>query len=105
MTNPYGLSLWSPYQSTMSSLYSSPYMLGLLYPVGWPAPAHVYGWRSTGVIGPSPLFGRPYTPLGGGPQPFTGRGLHPGGITPPVSPRPLPPRPVHPVSSHVGGHK
>jgi hypothetical protein len=35
LSSPYGVSFWSPYQSTLSSVYFSPYMYGVLYP-GWP---------------------------------------------------------------------
>ena len=36
ITNPYGLSFWSPYQSTLSSIYFPAYRYRLGYP-GWPS--------------------------------------------------------------------
>ena len=47
MTNPYGLSFWSPYQSTLNSIYFPPYLNGLLFQ-GWPNPARFH-----------PIFPRP----------------------------------------------
>jgi hypothetical protein len=45
--SPYGLSFWSPYQSTLSSLYFPPYLYGVLFP-RWPSPTRF-----------SPIYGRP----------------------------------------------
>lgn len=47
MISPYGLSFWSPYQSTLSSLYFPPYLYGVLFP-RWPSPTRY-----------SPIYGRP----------------------------------------------
>jgi hypothetical protein len=71
MTSPYGLSFWSPYQSSLTSLYFPAYMYGLLYP-HWPSPVHFYPIY--------PLYPRPGVfPVGIGPRPRpVGVGL-PGG--------------------------
>jgi hypothetical protein len=42
ITNPYGLSFWSPYQSTLSSQYYPAYLYGSLYP-GWPTRVRFIG--------------------------------------------------------------
>jgi hypothetical protein len=36
ITNPYGLGFWSPFQSSLSSIYFPRYSYGTLYPMGWP---------------------------------------------------------------------
>jgi hypothetical protein len=80
---PYGLSFWSPFQSTLSSMYIPAYSYGMLYPGrsggGWPNPR----W----VIVTSP-FG-PHSPRPGSPR------------IPIPAPRPLP-HPVPVPSSHIG---
>jgi hypothetical protein len=87
VTNPYGLSFWSPFQSTLNSIYFPSYSYGSLYPVGWPTTIHYHVWR----------------PLGTGNRPLVGGGLPSGGIT---SPRPIytPPRTTHPAPPRVGTH-
>src|SRR5262249_13922760 len=62
ITNPYGLSFWSPFQSTLSSIYFPAYSYGSLYPAGWPASIRRPLWRPTGTV--------TRLPIGGG-------GLHP----------------------------
>lgn len=59
ITNPYGLSFWSPYQSALSSIYYPRYMYGPLY-LGWPVSPGIY-----------PLRISPYR-LGGGLRPPAG---------------------------------
>ncbi len=87
MTNPYGLSFWSPYQSTLSSVYFPSYIYGVLYPAGWPIVIRQYPWRTPG----SATLLR--TPGSVTRQPFGGR-IQAGGI---VTPRPPynPPRPPY----------
>jgi hypothetical protein len=87
ITNPYGVSFWSPFQSTLSSIYFPSYNYGSLYPAGWPMIIRQHLWTAPGT--------RIHLPVGGG--------LHPGGIT---SPRPLhtPPPTTHPVAPRVGPH-
>jgi len=81
ITNPYGVSFWSPYQSTLSSLYFPSYMYGSLYS-GWPSSYGLYPRRIT-----FPTHG--------------GSGLHPG-----ISPSPrvpfTPPRPLPRPAPHTG---
>jgi hypothetical protein len=48
VTNPYGLSFWSPFQSTLSAVYFPPYTYSLLYSTGWPAANRHPIWRSPG---------------------------------------------------------
>ena len=89
--NPYGLSFWSPYQSTLGSAYPSWYRLGLGHP-GWPLTVPSYS---------RPIYGiHPRQP---------GRGPSPGGATTHrfgMEPRPTGPRPVAPRGGfHGGGHR
>lgn len=98
ITNPYGLSFWSPYQSTLSSIYFPPYAYGPMYR-GWPSGAPFFPRR---IMIPSPI-GRG---LSAG-----ATGLHPGNITSPKVPfappprTPLPSAPPHATAphAHVGG--
>ncbi|HTS64665.1 MAG TPA: hypothetical protein VMH28_21730 [Candidatus Acidoferrales bacterium] len=95
VTNPYGLSFWSPYQSTLSSIYFPSYSYGLLYPSAWPITMRQNLWRPSGTPGI-------VSPIGGG--------LHLGGIAPLRVPYSSPPRMTHPVAPpHVGvrpvGHR
>jgi len=97
VTNPYGLSFWSPFQSTLSSIYFPPYGLGYLYPSGWPSAMRLNTWRPTALypigVTPSGLIGV-HQPIGGG--------FHPGG-TAPLRPLMIPPsRPITPAAPHVG---
>lgn len=120
ISNPYGLSFWSPYQSTWNSVYFPTYLYGPYYS-GWPSGVPFYprsvvitapattGRRGGGIIGVRPgVFGGPSTGV---------IGLRPGGISPVgiSSPRPgglSPARPTvgmpasHPVHiaapAHVG---
>jgi hypothetical protein len=81
ITHPYGLSFWSPYQSTLSSIYSPWYLYGPQY-LGWPRGVSLYSRPI--VTGPARV----------------GIGLHPGGLG---SPRlPVMPRPVG--APHSGVH-
>jgi hypothetical protein len=92
ISNPYGLSFWSPYQSTWSSLYFPSYTYGSLY-LRWPPGRWSYPGR--------PLF----------PSPI---GMHPPRMHPPQtppsriplpSPHPVVPPPTHtPVPVHAGPH-
>jgi len=80
--SPYGLSFWSPFQSTLSSLYFPPYLLyGPLYG-GWP--------RGGGLGGTRPYPGRTVLPT-------------PIGSRPPRIGTPRVPIPSHPAP-HVGVH-
>lgn len=85
--SPYGLSFWSPFQSTLSSLYFPPYLLyGPLYG-GWPRG----GWLG----GTRPYPGRTFLP--------TPIGSRPPRISTPRIPVPSHPAPivgVHPVPHH-----
>jgi hypothetical protein len=90
ITSPYGLSFWSPYQSTLAPLYSPGSLYGPRY-LGWPRTAPIY----SRPIGVSPTR--------------IGTGLHPGGIgTPrfPVMPGAIgPPRGTPHAGFHGGGHR
>jgi hypothetical protein len=88
ITNPYGLSFWSPYQSTLSSLYFPAYSYGLLYPTGWPSTLRYPLWRPYGTLTPPP-------PVGGR---YPTRGI-PGGST-----YSAPTRIPRPVAPHAGPH-
>jgi len=95
--NPYGLSFWSPFQSTLSSIYFPSYPYGALYP----------GWPSGRWLHP----GRPFFP-----SPI---GTYPPRTAPPriplPSPHPAPPPPHIPVHApvrvpvrlpvHAGAHR
>ena len=81
ITNPYGLSFWSPYQPALSSIYFPPYLYGRAYP-GWTMGARFFP-RPIGFpvrVGPAtgmrPGFGTPRMPLRTGP-PASGQ-HHPG---------------------------
>lgn len=87
--NPYGLSFWSPFQSTLTSLYFPTYLYGPLYG-GWPGGLWLHPGR--------PLFPSPF-PIGTYP-PRTPPRL-------PISPHPTTPPPavhvgtgVHVVGAH-----
>jgi hypothetical protein len=80
IVNPYGVSFWSPYQSTLNSMYYPSYLYGPYYS-GWPSGLLIY---------PRPGL----MPL------RIGTGLRPGVIAPRVpvlTPRPA----VRPVAPHV----
>lgn len=108
--NPYGLSFWSPYQSTLTAMWNPIYLYGGYLPVyggygigighgsrvGWPVGVHPY--PSTPIYTSRPGYTRPISPT-----------WHPGvGVT---SPRPVysPPHtfghPVPSVGGHVAGHR
>jgi hypothetical protein len=75
MTNPYGVSFWSPYQSALSSLYFPPYLYAVLFS-RWPSPGRFY-----------PIFSRPVAfPIGVGVRP------HPIGVVVPGRTYSSPPR-------------
>jgi hypothetical protein len=82
--SPYGLSFWSPFQSTLSSIYLPSYLYGPLY-LGWPSGRWLYPWRT---LVPSPIG--PHPPRTAPPR------------TPVPSPHPAPPSPHIPV--HAGAH-
>ena len=85
ITNPYGLGFWSPFQSTLSSIYFPRYSYGFLYPVGWPTAIHSpllqRSWTPThGVTPLRPIYTPPRTPSYGVQHPGTTRpGVHVGG--------------------------
>ncbi len=93
MTNPYGLSFWSPNQSALNSLYFPPYMFGLLYQ-RWPSPTRF-----------NPVYPRPIGfPTGVGMRPHPIGVLVPGrtySAPPPVYSRPIAP----PVIIHSVPHR
>jgi hypothetical protein len=99
ITNPYGLSFWSPYQSTLSSIYFPPYAYGPMYR-GWPIGAPFFPRRIMIL-----------SPIGRGLS-AGATGLHPSNITSPRVPftppprMPLPSTPPHATAprAHVGGH-
>jgi FecR-like protein len=95
ISNPYGLSFWSPYQPSWSSAYFPAYRYGSIYPA-WPGGVLAYPRRS--------LY-----------PPRIGTGYHPGSFgaarrtftPPPRSTLPvMPPRmgPPHGSVPHVGAH-
>jgi hypothetical protein len=79
LSSPYGLSFWSPYQSTLGSIYFSPYMYGALYST-WPGALRYYP-RS--IATPSVTHSRPYTPI------YRGTITSPGALTPGRTPSPI----------------
>jgi len=86
--SPYGVSFWSPFQSTLSSLYFPPYLLyGPLYG-GWPRG----GWLG-GTTRPYP--GRTMLPI-----PIGSRPPRIGTPRIPVPSHPAPPVGVHPAPHH-----
>lgn len=99
-TNPYGLSFWSPFQSTLTSLYMPSYGLRSLYGGGWPITLRHY---------PVVLPSRSPMPLGlnggriGSPRgsymPPSYRSPHPV-VAPHAAPHPVP----HPAP-HPGGRR
>ncbi len=101
VTNPYGLSFWSPFQSTLSSIYLPGFRYGVLYPVGWPStvrsyptypyyPLHPIGTSSVGL---HPTGG--YHPVGITSSPRST--YSPAGRTPASHPVPAPHAPAHAV--------
>jgi hypothetical protein len=119
LTSPYGLSFWSPFQSTLSSIYLTPYSLGLMYPTGWPPMRSAWPtvlrspvWRLPGTLPPSPLPSGLH-PVGGAPGTSTYSAPRmPYPVAPhPVAPHPVAPHPVaphsvapHSVAPHAGAH-
>jgi hypothetical protein len=106
LANPYGLSFWSPYQSTLSSVYFPPYIYGALYPAGWPIVIRQSPWRTPG----NGMLWR--TPGNVTREPFSG-GLRSGGIVTPrppynppfrTAPRPTAPAAPHAAAPHGVGH-
>jgi len=87
ITNPYGLSFWSPYQSMWSAIYTPAYLYGLMYR-GWPSSVPYY----PRPIGISTRIGAGYQPIGI----YSPRSPITGPARPPV--RTIGPAP------HVGGH-
>jgi hypothetical protein len=80
ITNPYGVSFWSPYQSALSSMYASPYMYGGLYsgwPGGVPYGVPYYGLRfvTPSRITVAPRHGVIFSPRPPA-SPSTGIGIH-----------------------------
>jgi hypothetical protein len=57
--NPYGLSFWSPFQSTWNSIYFPSYGYRWMYPTGWPGTNHYPLWSPLQTV-----ITRP--PTGGG---------------------------------------
>jgi hypothetical protein len=91
--NPYGLSFWSPFQSTLSSMYFPSYLYRPLY-LGWPSVRRPYPGRT---FIPSPVG--TYPPLRTAPVRIPVPSPHP--VTPhPVTPPPPPHMPVHAGAHH-----
>ncbi|HTS30017.1 MAG TPA: hypothetical protein VMH81_29300 [Bryobacteraceae bacterium] len=95
ITNPYGLSFWSPFQSTLNAMYLPLYGYGLFYSTGWPSITRPRLWHLPGTVTRLP----------------SGFGLHPGGLTPartlytPYTPlRPTLPSMPHTTAPHVAPH-
>ena len=89
ITNPYGLSFWSPFQSGLTSIYLSPSIYRSLYS-GWPAPIR-YRYPS---LFPGGSVTR--SPIG------IGLGARPGGISTRVPYIPPPRTAPRPITPHVG---
>ncbi|MBV9503464.1 MAG: hypothetical protein JO323_00515 [Acidobacteriia bacterium] len=93
LVSPYGLSFWSPYQSTLNSLYWQRYGIGTSYGLGL-----------SGIRYPQ------LHPIGSGVPSSLGWGLRTGGISSPRAPmgspvRGVPHAPVaHPIG-HPAGHR
>lgn len=91
ITNPYGLSFWSPYQSTLSSIYFPVYLYGRAYP-GWTSgaplfprpirmPVRVGSGTGIGFGSPRPPFNIPVRtspPVSGPRKPTPHPAVHPG---------------------------
>ena len=89
--NPYGLSFWSPFQSTLSSMYFPSYLYRPLY-LGWPSVRRPYPGRT---FIPSPVG--TYPPLRTAPMRIPVPSPHP------VTPHPVTPHPPH-MPVHAGAH-
>jgi len=89
--NPYGLSFWSPFQSTLSSMYFPSYLYRPLY-LGWPSMRRPYPGRT---FIPSPVG--TYPPLRTAPVRIPVPSPHP------VTPHPVTPPPSH-MPVHAGAH-
>ncbi len=89
--NPYGLSFWSPFQSTLSSMYFPSYLYRPLY-LGWPSVRRPYPGRT---FIPSPVG--TYPPLRTAPVRIPVPSPHP------VTPHPVTPPPTH-MPVHAGAH-
>lgn len=123
VTNPYGVSFWSPYQSTLSAVYFPLSNYGYLYALGWPAPIRgplglerPFGsagtWPAAGGmrLGGSLPIGSPYSPIR---NPYSPLPIHspyaPGPVRSPYSPstgyhpRPLSPAMRTAPAAHIGG--
>jgi hypothetical protein len=107
ISNPYGLSFWSPYQSAWNSIYFPVYLYGPYYS-GWPSGVPFYPQR---VVITSPGgVGRPGGVIGFRPGGIRGInpgviGLRPTGISPVgiPSPRPIGISPAGIPSPRPGG--
>jgi hypothetical protein len=90
LTSPYGLSFWSPFQSSLNTLYRPSYLYGPSYPA-WPGVVRYPGLQ------------RPWAGRTG-----VGLGVRPIGVRPiaPVTPSPRAPitAPVHTAAPHGGIH-
>src|SRR6266849_7301545 len=89
--NPYGLSFWSPFQSTLSSMYFPSSLYRPLY-LGWPSVRRPYPGRT---FIPSPVG--TYPPLRTAPVRIPVPSPHP------VTPHPVTPPPTH-MPVHAGAH-
>ena len=102
ITNPYGSSFWSPFQSTLSSIYFPSYLYGSLYPAGWPTIIQPHFWRTPGVINPLGGIGRVVRSGGlGSPRPPYSPPLRPSGTS---GTRTLGTAPVH-AAPHAIHHR
>jgi len=99
-THPYGLSFWSPFQSTLSSIYSPPYFAGALYG-GWPVGIRYRPWHPFWMMNSVPAGTGPHSGI------LTSRGVY---GSPSRNYNSPPPRvPVNPIGRHPGarpvGHR
>lgn len=121
VTNPYGVSFWSPYQSTLSAVYFPVSNYSYLYPMGWPEP--IRSPLGLGRLGLGGSFGSTgLWPIGAGTRPGGSMPIRspysplpirspyaPGPVRSPYSPRPAygsrPMAPaLHAPAAHPGVH-
>jgi hypothetical protein len=95
--NPYGLSFWSPFQSTLNSIYFPSYSYRWLYPTGWPSTIRYPLWSPLQtVITHPPTGGGAHTVLTAPRLPYSPpvRAPHAGAPPPHITPAP-----------HARGHR
>ena len=98
VTNPYGVSFWSPYQTMLTSIYFPTYFPSYLYGAGYGSRFGTHPGWPVNTTGPARTYPRPIG-VGGWP---VGAGLHPGSI--PIRTFGSSPQPImqHIPAPHIG---